>query len=155
MRLRPYTAADDEQLISWLRTPDELHLFTGPLLTFPLTVEQLDSLRADARITQFSAEADGAVVGHIELVSTGEAEARIARVLVDPSRQGRGLGEQLLRAVIAEAGERGITALTLRVFPTNARAIALYEKLGFVYTGVEEGANTMRLGRLPNPLEQP
>jgi RimJ/RimL family protein N-acetyltransferase len=35
--------------------------------------------------------------------------------------------------------------LTLRVFPTNARAIALYEKLGFTYTGVEDGANTMRL----------
>ena len=145
MRLRPYDQSDDAQLISWLRTPEELHLFTGPMLTFPLTVAQLDTLRADARITQFAAEHEDTVVGHIELVSTGEAEARIARVLVDPSRQGQGLGEKLLRAVLAEAGERGIRMLTLRVIPTNARAIALYEKLGFVDAGVEEGANFMRL----------
>jgi ribosomal protein S18 acetylase RimI-like enzyme len=145
VRLRPFIASDDDQLISWLRSADELFLFTGPLLTFPLTSGQLDTLRTDATITQFTAEHDGAVVGHIELVSTGEAEARIARVIVDPARQGQGLGEKLLLAVIAEAGSRGIRVLTLRVFPTNARAIALYEKVGFTDAGVEEGANFMRL----------
>ena len=35
--------------------------------------------------------------------------------------------------------------LSLRVIPTNARAIALYEKLGFVLAGVEDGANYMEL----------
>lgn len=78
-------------------------------------------------------------------MSTGVAEARIARVLVDPARQGRGLGEQLLRAVVGAARERGIRVLTLRVIPTNARAIGLYEKLGFVFTGEDDGALTMRL----------
>lgn len=143
MLLRPFVPADDAELTSWLRTPEELYIFTGPRLSFPLDSAQLDEIRADDTITPFTAEADGAVVGHIELVSTGEASARIARVLVDPARQGQGLGEQLLRAVIAEARERGIRMLTLRVIPTNARAIALYEKLGFVRTGDEEGMNLM------------
>ena len=145
MRLRPFEPADDADLISWLRTPEELHLFTGPRLEFPLTAQQLDEIRADAATSPFTATDDGAAVGHIELVSTGEGVARIARVLVDPARQGRGLGELLLRAVLDEARERGIRTLTLRVIPTNARAIALYEKLGFAFTGEEEGARTMAL----------
>jgi len=145
MQLRPFEPADDAALISWLRTPEELYIFTGPRLTFPLDSAQLDEIRADATLTPFTATADGAVVGHIELVSTGEARARIARVLVDPALQGRGLGEQLLRTVLDEARERGIRALTLRVVPTNARAIALYEKLGFVLTGTEENMNLMEL----------
>ncbi|MCU1409761.1 MAG: hypothetical protein JWR04_468 [Rhodoglobus sp.] len=145
MQLRPFEPADDAALISWLRTPEELYIFTGPRLTFPLDSAQLDEIRADATLTPFTATVDGAAVGHIELVSTGEARARIARVLVDPERQGQGLGEQLLRAVLGEARERGIRRLTLRVVPTNARAIALYEKLGFVLTGTEEGMNLMEL----------
>lgn len=145
MLLRPFDPADDAELISWLRTPEELYLFTGPRLTFPLDGAQLDEIRADATITPFTALVDGTVVGHIELVSTGDAEARIARVLVDPARQGQGLGELLMRSVVAEARGRGIRLLTLRVIPTNARAIALYEKLGFRFTGEEEGARTMAL----------
>jgi ribosomal protein S18 acetylase RimI-like enzyme len=145
--LRPFDPADDAELISWLRTAEELYLFTGPRLTFPLDSAQLDEIRADATITPFTAVVDGTAVGHIELVSTGDAQARIARVLVDPARQGQGLGERLLRSVIAEARGRGIRLLTLRVIPTNARAIALYEKLGFVAAGEEDGAIVMELSR--------
>ena len=145
MLLRTFEPADDAALISWLRTPEELYIFTGPRLTFPLDSAQLDEIRADATITAFTAVVDGAPAGHIELVSTGEHRARIARVLVDPARQGQGLGEQLLRAVLVEAEGRGIRTLTLRVVPTNARAIALYDKLGFVRTGDEENMNLMEL----------
>lgn len=145
MLLRPFEPSDDDQLISWIRSPDELYLFTGPRLTFPLTGEQLAEIRTDAAITPFTAVVDDTVVGHIELVSTGEAVARIARVLVDPARQGQGLGERLMRAVLAEGRARGIRVLTLRVIATNARAISLYTKLGFVDAGIEEGANLMRL----------
>jgi ribosomal protein S18 acetylase RimI-like enzyme len=145
LRLRPFDPADDGPLISWLRTPEELFLFTGPLLSFPLTTAQLDGLRADPAITQFTALDGESAVGHVELVSTGEGEARIARVLVDPARQGRGLGELLLRAVVAEARGRGIRLLTLRVIPTNTRAMALYKKLGFRFTGEQDGARTMAL----------
>lgn len=145
LRLRPFVPADDAGLISWLRTAEELYVFTGPRLSFPLDSAQLDEIRADAAITPFTATENGTAVGHIELVSTAPARARIARVLVDPARQGEGLGEQLLRAVLAEARERGIRMLTLRVIPTNSRAIALYEKLGFTPAGEEEGMNLMEL----------
>lgn len=135
LTLRQFHAADDAALISWLRTPEELYLFTGPRLQWPLDRAQLDGLRADAAFIPFTAELDGTLVGHIELVPTGEGEARIARVLVAPQSQGRGAGEQLLRVALAEAAGRGIHSLTLFVLPDNARAIALYEKLGFDHRG--------------------
>lgn len=145
MRLRPFTPLDDATLVGWVRTAEELFLFTGPMLTFPLDVAQLDGLRANPDLTQFAAVVDEVVVGHIELVSTGAESARVARVLIDPAHQGEGLGERLMRAVITEARERGIRTLALRVIPSNTRAIALYEKLGFEFTGVDDGANTMSL----------
>lgn len=140
--LRPFAPADDAALISWLRTPEELTLFTGPRLTWPLTTDQLDELRATAEFVPFTAVADdGSVVGHIELVLTGADSARMARVLVDPAQRGRGLGEKLVRAVIAEAQERGIRSLTLFVFPDNTPAVTLYEKLGFEHRGASDQLN--------------
>jgi ribosomal protein S18 acetylase RimI-like enzyme len=146
--LRKFEPRDDASLVSWLRTPEELYLFTGPRLRWPLDIPQLDGLRADESFTQFTAELEGTAVGHIELVSTGEGQARVARVLVAPELQGRGLGEQLVRAVLAEARARGIHSLTLFVLPDNARAIALYEKVGFEHRGPSEqlhGALLMEL----------
>lgn len=151
LALRRFEPRDDEALISWLPTPEELYLFTGPRLVWPLDSAQLDGLRADAAFTPFTAELDGAVVGHIELVSTGEGEARVARVLIAPDRQGRGLGEQLVRAALAEARARGIRSLTLFVLPDNARAIALYEKLGFEHRGPSEVLSGALLMELENP----
>lgn len=152
--LRAFAPADDAALISWLRTPDELTLFTGPRLTWPLTTEQLDELRATPEFSPFTAvDEDGTPVGHIELVSTGPTSARVARVLVDPAQRGRGLGEQLTRAIIAEAAERGIRSLALFVFPDNTPAITLYEKLGFEHRGPSDQLSGALLMELL--LEQP
>jgi ribosomal protein S18 acetylase RimI-like enzyme len=46
------------------------------------------------------------------------------------------VGEALTRQVIHHAAKRGATELFLALFEDNARAISLYEKLGFVRTTV-------------------
>jgi RimJ/RimL family protein N-acetyltransferase len=136
LTLREFTAADDAALISWLRSPEELTYFTGPVLSWPLDTAQLDEVRADPQGRAWSAlDESGALVGHIELVTTGPGVARIVRVLVDPAQRGRGLGEQLVAAVIDRASADGIGRLTLNVVATNAGAIRLYEKLGFEHVG--------------------
>jgi ribosomal protein S18 acetylase RimI-like enzyme len=43
-----------------------------------------------------------------------------------------GIGRSLLEAAFAWARERGVTDLTLRVFPHNNAALALYRSAGFV-----------------------
>jgi ribosomal protein S18 acetylase RimI-like enzyme len=54
---------------------------------------------------------------------------------VDPAERGKGLGTALIDAIKAWAKEAGYANLGLGVVTTNAQAIALYERLGFVDTG--------------------
>ncbi len=58
-------------------------------------------------------------------------EAQITNVAILPAYRGRGIGMQLMAAVIAAAKERGATAMTLEVRPSNAPARALYHHYGF------------------------
>lgn len=148
LTLRPFLPTDDDALIAWLPTAEDLHRFTGPRLRHRLDSAQLDELRADDTFTMFTAEVDGTVVGHAEFVSTGADSARLARVLVDPARRGQGLGERLVLAMIEEARARGIRSLNLYVLDDNTRAVRLYEKLGFETVGASgelSGAREMQI----------
>jgi ribosomal protein S18 acetylase RimI-like enzyme len=58
----------------------------------------------------------------------------IADVVVDPPLQGRGIGRRLMVEVIRRLRGRGESVIVLNVTEGNARAIALYERLGFVRT---------------------
>ncbi|EMH4163204.1 ribosomal protein S18-alanine N-acetyltransferase [Pluralibacter gergoviae] len=58
-------------------------------------------------------------------------EATLFNIAVDPAYQRRGLGRELLEAVIDAVEKRGVATLWLEVRASNAAAIALYESLGF------------------------
>lgn len=84
------------------------------------------------------AEEDGRVVGHCgvtDIVGDGE----ITNVAVHPDYRGRGIGRELLAALLAEGEKAGITAFTLEVRAGNRAAVHLYEKAGFVSAGVRPG----------------
>jgi RimJ/RimL family protein N-acetyltransferase len=59
---------------------------------------------------------------------------------VDAEHWGRGIGRRMAEAAIALAGAQGIRKLNLRVHAGNARAIALYESLGFRHEGTSPRA---------------
>lgn len=56
-------------------------------------------------------------------------------VMVARAWRGRGVGRALMEAAAAWAREAGIEKLELHVFPHNAAAIALYDRLGYVREG--------------------
>ncbi|AYH00148.1 ribosomal protein S18-alanine N-acetyltransferase [Pectobacterium parmentieri] len=58
-------------------------------------------------------------------------EATLFNIAVHPEHQRQGFGRQLLEHLIDEMERRGILTLWLEVRESNARAIALYESLGF------------------------
>jgi ribosomal protein S18 acetylase RimI-like enzyme len=64
-----------------------------------------------------------------------ESTATLFGMYVTPRARGRGVGERLVRAVLDEARLRGAGEVVLEVANTNAAAIALYERCGFVATG--------------------
>lgn len=65
-------------------------------------------------------------------------EGEITNVAVNPEFRGRGIGYQMLDAQMKMAKERGASSFTLEVRTSNANAIHLYEKLGFVSEGVRK-----------------
>jgi RimJ/RimL family protein N-acetyltransferase len=58
-----------------------------------------------------------------------------------PEWRGRGVGRRLLEATLAQARRSGFKRIELDVHADNSRAIALYEKVGFVREGVVRDAS--------------
>ena len=58
-----------------------------------------------------------------------------------PQWRGRGVGRRLLEATLAQARRSGFKRIELDVHADNSRAIALYEKAGFVREGVVRDAS--------------
>ncbi|MET3466549.1 ribosomal protein S18-alanine N-acetyltransferase [Microbacterium sp. NPDC006705] len=76
---------------------------------------------------------DDRVVGYGGVRSVrGADDADIQTIALEPSRRGTGRGRTLLRALIAEARDRGARELFLEVRADNPVAQALYVSEGFV-----------------------
>ena len=58
-----------------------------------------------------------------------------------PAWRGRGVGRRLLEATVAKARCEGFKRIELDVYADNPRAIALYEKAGFVREGIVRDAS--------------
>lgn len=84
------------------------------------------------------AEADGQVVGYAGFWHIMD-EGHVTNVAVKSTFRGQGIGEMLMRALLNEVKQENIEAVTLEVRVSNAPAIRLYEKLGFVSVGVRPG----------------
>lgn len=63
-------------------------------------------------------------------------------IAVVPSRRGKGFGNELLEALLAQARREGFTQVSLSVEPDNP-ALRLYERHGFRKVGESGGSSTM------------
>ena len=65
-------------------------------------------------------------------------EAQITNIAIAPEYRGQGVGTALMAKLIALVKDRGVTAMTLEVRPSNAPARALYAHYGFREAGVRK-----------------
>jgi RimJ/RimL family protein N-acetyltransferase len=88
------------------------------------------------------AEADGDVIGNI-LVSVDRGVATehigVLSITIADGWRDVGIGTEMVAAAQSWARERGLRKLSLGVFPDNERAVAVYEKRGFVREGLRRG----------------
>ena len=139
LRLRPCTSSDVDVLNTWVTDDADLRRFAGPGLSLPLTLEQL-AAPADDTCVVFAVTDDASdlAIGHAQLrgIDRVRRSCRIARLLIDPELRGRGLGGELVRALMAHASSSlGIVEITLNVYIDNIAAVSLYERCGFEFTG--------------------
>jgi ribosomal-protein-alanine N-acetyltransferase len=69
-------------------------------------------------------------------------EAHVTNIAVAPDVRGQGLGERLLRYMMALAVAQGSGRMTLEVRVSNETAQNLYRKMGFEESGVRPGYYT-------------
>jgi len=80
----------------------------------------------------------GRIVGYLCLWEIGH-EIHVTNLAVHPDWRRRGVGRKLLALAMAEGIARGVTLVFLEVRPSNARALKLYEGLGFQVIGRRAG----------------
>jgi ribosomal protein S18 acetylase RimI-like enzyme len=102
----------------------------------PPALEAVVAMLAHDAITQFLARDDeGAIVGVATLAVFPIPTARrawIEDVIVDSSRNGQGIGRQLIDAMVTRARELGCATVDLTSRPSREAANHLYQSAGFV-----------------------
>ena len=140
--LRPKTVDDEAACVALMR---ETHERDGYPHYWPSRPERFLTPRQETRA--WVAEVDGAVVGHVALHeaadhptmpaarrATGLSADRfavMARLMVSPTAQGRGVGRRLLSTAVEGAREQG-RRLVLDVVQDSAAAIRMYESAGWI-----------------------
>ena len=76
---------------------------------------------------------DGSPVGVLD-VCEEEDHVYLSRIEILPEAQGRRIGTAVIQDLLAEAGP-----VRLHVFADNVRARRLYERMGFVIDGRDDG----------------
>jgi len=142
IELKPFERDDFSRLMDWIKTPEFLLQWAGPIFTFPLDELQLDSYLKGSqgnsplrRIYKAVNTSDHRVIGHIELndINLRNKAATLCRVLVgDPILRGKGIGPQMVKELLQIGfGQFGLHRIDLYVFDFNEAAIRCYEKVGF------------------------
>ena len=94
----------------------------------------LDTLADENALYLVAEREDGSFAGMCGLLNV-LGEGGIGNVAVKEAFRRQGTGERMLAELLAQGMRRGVTAFTLEVRASNAAAIGLYEKFGFVCEG--------------------
>lgn len=149
-RVRPLRASDLPQVVGL-----EVELFGRGAWSYGMLAEELGGVGrwyVAAEEVRLDRAGPGDVVGYAGLWFDGEI-TQVMTLGVATRAQHCGIGSQLLVALVDRSRQLGATGVLLEVAVTNAAAITMYEKFGFVRLGLRKryyqpedvDAYTMRL----------
>ena len=100
----------------------------------PISAQELEEIIESNTTVLFAARSGQEIVGLLTLaifrIPTG-VRAWIEDVVVDNQARGKGVGDALNRAALAEAERRGAKTVDLTSRPSREAANRLYQRLGF------------------------
>ncbi|MEU2926109.1 GNAT family protein [Streptomyces sp. NPDC007251] len=140
--LRPFTEADAGAMWEIIADPEVIRFTFEP--STDLSPERLRSWygsrsaspdRLDLAVTD---PGTGEVLGEVVLYAYDPAARSCTfRTLIGPRGRGRGVGTEATRLIVGHGFEQlGLHRIQLEVYADNARALRVYEKVGFVVEGV-------------------
>jgi aminoglycoside 6'-N-acetyltransferase len=134
--LEPVRREHAQRLRDLRSTPEVARWWDSPPEGWPLDLDPEDR--------NFAIVAGGELVGYLQYWEEPDESSRHADVdiFLGPGSQDRGLGTEAMRLAVRHlVEERGHHRITLSTSVENARAIHLYEKVGFRVVGVMRKSN--------------
>ena len=143
LRLRPFVKHDIPELKAWFDTEEEVLLWAGASLQYPVRDSDLKALIKRHRGPDPTHEvwaiidAGNHVIGHLQIwYNQRLRQATLGRIAIAPSQRGNGLANPCLQLAKAQAFSRSwVNRIELRVYDHNTAAIAAYKRAGFTYEG--------------------
>lgn len=105
--------------------------------SLPWTKEQLEGQFTDDRHVFLAAVFGGVAAGYVGMAYVLD-EGYISNVAVAPEYRRKGVGDALIAALTARAEKLCLSFVTLEVRQSNAPAISLYKKHGFIAAGLRK-----------------
>ena len=148
MRIRDVMTQDAEPLVAFRQRlfGETDFLLYGPgeyLMTAEEVSSQIERASQIPTNRNLIAEDDEGFVGFLSIIGSSVPRLRHSAHLalgVLRSAWGRGVATDLMNEALRWAPTVGLSRLELSVMTTNARAIALYERLGFKFEGLRRRA---------------
>ena len=103
--------------------------------SMPWKAKDFEQLLADEKSLYLVAKLDETVVGCCGVTNVC-GEGNINNVVVDEAYRGQGIAFAMMQELLVQGRQAGCAEFTLEVRVSNAPAIHLYEKLGFVSEGI-------------------
>lgn len=133
MQLRPVTAAELPEIMSWFDSQAALTTWAGPNFRFPFTTSSFsDDLNLTNVPSYILIAPDQQLLGFGQY-SLQQGHCHLSRLVIHPLFRGHGLIQILLGKLIVQGmAELKTASAALFVFRTNQAAIHAYQKAGFI-----------------------
>lgn len=137
--LRPIEKEHLPNYVRWFADADVLQYF-GSYLPMNLADEEswYEAQRQNPAVVNFAIEVAGQHIGGTGFFSVDNRHQRaeVGLFIGEKSFWNQGLGQDVLNTMVAYGFDYlNLHRIYLRVFPENERAVAAYEKVGFVHEG--------------------
>lgn len=135
MQIRPIEPGDNEALAKVIRTAlAEFGANKPGTVYFDPTTDALFELFRTPKSFYYVAKIDEKVVGGCGIFPTDnlpDGTCELVKLYVAKEARGTGLGKQLMEISLSWAKENGYTQVYLESMPELAKAVSIYEKVGF------------------------
>ena len=136
---RPTDGRELARLFAEVRAEGRWLITTPGAISEPSEAFWISELIRGSEHLALLAESDGEIVGNV-LVSVDRGQATehigVLSICIAAAWRDVGIGTELVRGAQDWACEHGLRKISLGVFPDNKRAIAVYERRGFVHEGL-------------------
>lgn len=153
--IRNAESGDADILAGWWNDGEVMEHagFPEGLGTDPETIRRELSLDSDETRRRLIIEIDGVPAGEMSYRNKGEGIAEIGIKICNPAKRGRGHGSVLIKMLITALFSREYGKIILDTNFKNKRAMHVYEKIGFIQTGVRKNSWKNQLGELQSSVD--